>query len=851
MEKNIKQSKLSRYPAPYNIENISTPLKQNKIKNKEIILNRILQDAFNQKKSKAKANLLYEKMSEEQNSNKINILEKKDKNNEKKKLIINNNLDKILKKNDLLLTSFYKKKHKNKIDIQNNNTLNYQVLNRNNSNKSSVIPSSDNQVSLINSRNVDTKNNISFFKNSEENKIRRHKTVYIKKNFSVDRNMTLSKSKYKNISKDDKNKYHNSNKNLEQKYCMSSSLRKQNQNNKNSTNNINSNVNIFNFGMQYSNAPHYFIRNSKMFTPYFDNYFEYNEPKINFSGNHEDILEESAILIQSAFRGCVIRFKINNFLKTYKGIELFHLFFKNKFWNIFKKNIPPSKIHFEFDSKLSISSISGFSALANSHHNKKGSYHDFNQKNLKESKETFFILNNNNIKNGNYENKYTNSFENNSNLENNKNNKLIWNKKMVSKNNSIISNIINQKFFAKNVKKINIDKTDPTLDKEKQKLLKALVTKKINKSRLILLKYFLRFYYNGILSNNDNAKKNKENGININAKHLKIKKLKKIIENKTKFHFEILFKYFSRFRFKGILNYIQTNQYLIINGGRLINIEQDSFFVYSFSKNKNRNLKLFLNKIIKLRKIIYEQNETKNEIIKKYFHKFRMAGIRHYMQVELKKKLMIKILILNMDKESLVSKKDNKSERDKQKYKMLNKLILRNNNYNLNCCKNIFDRWNLRTKIFSMISKDKEKKKKRRIKKRHNKKLAANINNINNINNNNINIPHITEISNSNKSSNNFSYNSNIKINLEESKNKLKEFNYDVGHPDSIVFIDNMKITDYFKVTKFINKINGIITKKFYFFKIINKNKKEEEEEKKSINNDVDFFMEDSSESDN
>ena len=124
------------------------------------------------------------------------------------------------------------------------------------------------------------------------------------------------------------------------------------------------------------------------------------------------------------------------------------------------------------------------------------------------------------------------------------------------------------------------------------------------------------------------------------------------------------------------------------------------------------------------------------------------------------------------------------------------------------------------------------------------------INNINNINNNNINIPHITEISNSNKSSNNFSYNSNIKINLEESKNKLKEFNYDVGHPDSIVFIDNMKITDYFKVTKFINKINGIITKKFYFFKIINKNKKEEEE-KKCINNDVDFFMEDSSESDN
>ena len=40
-----------------------------------------------------------------------------------------------------------------------------------------------------------------------------------------------------------------------------------------------------------------------MFTPYFDNYFEYNEPKINFNGNNSDIFEESAILIQSAFRG--------------------------------------------------------------------------------------------------------------------------------------------------------------------------------------------------------------------------------------------------------------------------------------------------------------------------------------------------------------------------------------------------------------------------------------------------------------------------------------------------------------------------------------------------------------------
>ena len=75
---------------------------------------------------------------------------------------------------------------KNKIDIQ-KNLLNYQVvntfLNRNNSNKSSVFPSNENQMSfLINSKNLEQKNDI---KNSEEKKIRRHKTVYIKRNIKT------------------------------------------------------------------------------------------------------------------------------------------------------------------------------------------------------------------------------------------------------------------------------------------------------------------------------------------------------------------------------------------------------------------------------------------------------------------------------------------------------------------------------------------------------------------------------------------------------------------------------------------------------------------------------------------
>ena len=719
---------------------------------------------------------------------------------------------------------------KNKIDIQ-DNLSNYQVvntfLNRNNSNKSSVFPSNENQMSfLINSKNLEQKNDI---KNSEEKKIKRHKTVYIKKNLSVERNIKTNKIIYKNISQDDR--YFHSNKKLEQKYCTPSTMRKRDKNNskENNTNNINSNVNIFNFGMQYDNAPNYLIRNSKLFNPYFNDFLVYNNPKIDFHENHDVIVEESAILIQSAFRGCFIRYQINNRLKAYKIYEILASFFKNKIWKILKKKLLLYKIFFE---------LNGFSALEDDNNKRKSNI--YNQKFLKESKEAFFILKRNNIKNFSYEENYLGSYENKNNIDDNKNKKLIWNKKMANKNNPIISNIINQKLFSKNIKKLKVDKKENSLTKEKEKYLKILVTKKIDKSRLTLLKYFLRFYYNGILYNDEKHKKNKFVEINTNIKNLKLEKLKKIIEIKSACHFAILFKYFSKFKFKCILNYIQNHQYLIFNGGRLINIEEDSFIIYEFAKNKNmlnnnefnRNIRTILNKIKKLRKIIYDKKETNNEIIKKYFHKFRMAGIRHYMQIELKKKLIIKVMMLKATEENFIMKKENRNNVENQKIKKLNKLILKYNNYYLNSCKSIFDRWNLRTKIFSMITKDKEKKKKRRIKKRYNKKLAANINNINN---NNIN----------------FSYNSNIKMNLKDSKNKLNNQKYDVDHPDSIIFVDDMKITDYFKLTKFINKINGVITKKFYLFKyMINKNKKEEEI-KNNINNDVDFFMDDSSESEN
>ena len=874
MEKNYNQRKLNNYLNAYNIEKSSTPLKQRRTKVKEITLNNFLQETYNQKKQKEKTNSFYEKFIGEQNPNKIhsNIIEKKSKNMTKNCSNIYNQKEKNNNKYNIPIYSLSRKKSKNAIDIINSNTENYKILNSKNRktscNKTSFVASNENQISILNNKKHNyLKHEKSFHKSSNKDSYnsneKKNKKVYIKKNLSVEKNLKPNK----NISQDNKNKYLTSQENSEKKYCTPSIIRRESKDisNKNETNNINSNVNIFNFGMQYNNAPHFFIKNSRLFNPYFNDYFEDNmnienrlnnfsniislkksNPNFNLKINHNEIIKESAIMIQSAFRGCFIRLQINNRLKIYKGIEILILIFKNKFWNYFKNNlmIKINIINNEIDTKTNISSTSFFSVLNS---NKIYNNNKFNPQNFKETKKYFSILNNNNIKNNNYIQEiehieHINSFKN---INRNKainNEKLIWNKKSFNKNNSIISNIINQKLFSKNVKKLNIEKK--SLSERKEQYLKMLITKKCDKMRLILLKYFLRFYYNGILNNKTNVQKMKYNKININIEEVKLLKLKNIIEYKKKCNHFILYKYFSKFNFKCILNYIQNHQYLIINGGRLKNINEDPFFIYEFDKNKNqnekeshRNIKIILKKIINLRKIILDK-KRKNEIIRKYFHKFRMSGIRHYMSVELKKKLIVKLLILKDNNNNFKNISGNKGDLESKRYKILNKLVLKYKNNYSNCCKNIFDKWNLRTKIFSMITKDKEKKKKRRIKKRYNKKLASNINNINN--NNNID-----------KNNNIINSNSNIQINVNYKKNELNNLNYAVGHPDSIIFINNLIISDYFTITKFMNKINGVITKKFFFFQYIIKKNKKEKEDKNSINKEVDFFMENSSESEN
>ena len=122
-----------------------------------------------------------------------------------------------------------------------------------------------------------------------------------------------------------------------------------------------------------------------------NDFLAYNNPKIDFHENYIDRMEESAIMIQSVFRGSFIRFQINNRLKAYKGIEILILCFRNKFWKLLKKKILLLKIADSNNKRKSII---------------------YNQKFLKESKESFCFLNRNKIKNFSYEENYLGSYEN-------------------------------------------------------------------------------------------------------------------------------------------------------------------------------------------------------------------------------------------------------------------------------------------------------------------------------------------------------------------------------------------------------------------------------------------------------
>lgn len=879
MEKIFKLSKLNKYPINYNIDAISTPIKLNPNKYKETFINNFLQEIQNQNKVKNKTSIPFNSKKKIQETNTIEynqVIERKGKYSNihsNKNTISNqrNTKNNNIKNNYSENFQFSLQKTNNKNNK--NATAKYKILNpfkerSSSSSKSILIPTNENQISIFKKTEILSIGNNSVISEFSDNakKYKRNNTVYVKKHLSKEKNYKNNYNRnslksYKN--KDEK--YNKINKKNIPRVNSTTTISKKEYAGSN-TPNVNSNVNIFNFDMNYNNAPNYFIKNSKMFNPYFNDYLPNNYRKENNFNNirsiknqnlknsfkesynnsfikmenfeefhknkmEKQIFEQSAIIIQSVYRGCIIRFQINNLLKAYKAVDVLSHFFKCFFWKFFVNNINMKSNTFnnEIDSKMSISSISCISALLNSN-NKNMRLKTFNSKLFKEVHEFFFILNSSPNYNNNA--KYLETFN-----EINTNNKnKIWNKKKIPRKASS--------------KVLKSNKKEASQSSVKIKSLKVIVVKYLNNSKIKLLKYFMKFHFNGILY----KKKHLNFKDDLVIKH----KLIKIIENKEIKNKNILHIYIKAFNFRGLLNFMENHWYFMNNGGRLQDISQNTFFnnepkIFENGShilnqnNENRNIGIILKKIKILKKITFKKRKLTKERIRQYFYKFHFYGIIFYMQKELTKRIISKKLLIFDDKNK------NQVLRDEQiinkKKILLRKLIINKNKDCNNVCKNLFDKWNLRTKIFSMIAIDKEKKKKRRIKKRNNKKLSSNNSNIpnNNINSssNNFNII--------NKKNNNILSKTNYPINLKKDTKNTTKQKYFIEHSNSVILSNKIKISDYYKLNNFIKRINAVLTKQFYFYNLILKNyndKKtnEKTEEKNKVNDDIDFFIEDSSE---
>ena len=290
---------------------------------------------------------------------------------------------------------------------------------------------------------------------------------------------------------------------------------------------------------------------------------------------------------------------------------------------------------------------------------------------------------------------------------------------------------------------------------------------------------------------------------------------------------------------------MENNSYYLINGGRLYDIS----LIYSKSSNiKEKNMKLTLRKIIILKRIILKPRKLGKETIRKYFYKFHLYGIVEFMKKELNKRIIAKKLLI-LEEEKKINVDINNKEMKNIRKKILKRAIYNKDRIHKSICKNVFDKWDLKTRIFSIIAIDKEKKKKRRIKKRNNKKLGSNNNNNQN-NNTNINSVNNNKNNISQKISN-IIVNSNSKKNINYDKKGINQNNFIVEHRESVIFSNNIKINDYFKIDKFIGKIYSILTYKFYFFSLIKnkfQKKNDENNDEKLKSDDIDFFIEDSSE---
>ena len=560
------------------------------------------------------------------------------------------------------------------------------------------------------------------------------------------------------------------------------------------------------------NTSNYYDSNSIIDDRYYKDY-----DNIKLKEMKDKVFAQSAIIIQSVFRGFLVKNKLDTFLYNYKNYnkamelleKLFDLYLrknteleKEKLLNFLKEKQKEKEKSFGNKSNINFKSCKAFKLLNIPYtpHNESGESlytNKFIDLFLHEEiGERFNIIKKNINKEKELEKKYKEELEN----VNSKMNKLIEENNMLKDMNQK-SKLRDDKFKEITMENKKKDNIINIITNDNQNLAKRLKIIQDKYNKLFIEKQIhLNIELKKNISEYKNSKELLEDYKKLNLLYLFYKKnihlsgiLRKNFDKYKNIATIIKDKKNTNNSIRELkLNYIMTNHKSKTNNNTYINFIK--LYYNDLLKNKEDENK---NNIIKekLMNIISKKEKAYKLFLKSYFNKFYYNGVLSSLIEEKNERLeKEKIIKLNNLKKYIIS-----IENRKKKYYIFK-------------YRNCFNRWNLISKMLSMKAVTDEKKRKKRQKQRTKKKLEKN------------------------KSANKYLSNSNSNSNIHNEKNNINTYNKEKDK-DIINYLEHSVTTDFSgveiimdnktdKIMKATEKLNGIFYKAALYYKLIENNNK-------------------------
>ena len=606
------------------------------------------------------------------------------------------------------------------------------------------------------------------------------------------------------------------------------------------TNNFDNKSNFLNYNWIKENSSLYFNRNTSYnFQNIIDsnNYFDsssslegytqdFKKKEVNgINVIREKVLfEQSALIIQSAFRGYLSRRKLDTLLYNYKGYNKASEILEQIFNLKYKKDINIQKQEFlnylkekAFDykySNINDKSCKNFKLLHlpsspctdTDALNKKNQFLDIYLH--KEIGERFNIIKQNENKEKELEKKHKEELDG----VNSKMNELI------EENNKLKDINEKNKLNESRYRELSLE------NKKKENIINIITNDNLNLARKLKIinnkNNYLQIHKQSDikinLENNELCKYNNPKELYNNYRNFYLYYL---IHKKNDFLLNICRKYFNRY--KNIINIINDNNKL----KDTIREQQLNYLMIKLKNKENKNkyinfIKLYFNSLLN-----YKESENKNNIIKEKL-------INIILNKERRNKLFLKICFQKFYYKGINSQlyEENNENLKLMKEKKLNNLkkaiisieCRKINFFNIKL-RNIFDKWNIISKLLAMKAVTDEKKRKKRQKQRTKKKIEKN------------------------RSANKYLSNSNSISTFHFEKNNINIFNKDNKDKEIFNYLEHSVTTDLSgpeinvdnkadKLTKATEKLNEIFFKAAMYYKLNGKNINSNLNGKKVIN---------------